>query len=140
VWAPSVNTYVHLGDTDEWVLINNDTMMHHFHIHQGDFQVISINDEPVDFYGYQDTVPLPAMADGMNSEVRIRVPFTKATQLGRYVYHCHIMSHEDLGMMAVIQVNPVCPQGQFANNDSVCQPCAQVRNATYLASANGPQR
>jgi FtsP/CotA-like multicopper oxidase with cupredoxin domain len=34
----------------------------------------------------------------------IRIPFTRSESIGRYVYHCHILEHEDLGMMASIRV------------------------------------
>ena len=51
------------------------------------------------FYGYQDTVNV-----NPGSEVRILIDFRNPVILGRFVYHCHIMQHEDLGMMATILV------------------------------------
>ena len=49
--------------------------------------------------GYQDTVSLPP-----NSEITIRLRFDDFD--GKFVYHCHLLSHEDFGMMAVVEVVP----------------------------------
>ncbi len=65
-------------------------------IHVEDFQVMSINGDPQPF-SYQDTVNLPP-----RSSVVIRIPFLDFT--GKFVYHCHILAHEDFGMMSVIEV------------------------------------
>jgi FtsP/CotA-like multicopper oxidase with cupredoxin domain len=52
---------------------------------------------------YQDTVPIPPQqADGRPGEVVVRIPFRDFT--GKFVYHCHILLHEDGGMMAVVEV------------------------------------
>jgi FtsP/CotA-like multicopper oxidase with cupredoxin domain len=42
----------------------------------------------------------------IRGEVKVIIPFTNPTIVGRFVYHCHILSHEDKGMMATIQVDP----------------------------------
>ena len=52
---------------------------------------------PTDLPGWKDTVNVPA-----GGTVRIRIPFTDIT--GRTVYHCHILDHEDQGMMGTIEV------------------------------------
>lgn len=94
-----VNTTVKLGDTEEWVLSNPSGELHQFHIHQTDFQVVEINGKPVPFTGYRDNVFIPT-----SGSITLRIPFTDPIILGKYVYHCHILEHEDGGMMAVIQV------------------------------------
>jgi len=38
--------------------------------------------------------------------VKVIIPFTNRLIVGRFVYHCHILSHEDKGMMATIEVTP----------------------------------
>jgi suppressor of ftsI len=91
-----VNTTVKLGTTEEWILRNTSPDAHPFHIHVEDFQVMSINGDPQPF-SYQDTVNLPP-----HSSVVIRIPFLDFT--GKFVYHCHILAHEDHGMMSVIEV------------------------------------
>ncbi len=94
-----VNTTVKLGDVEEWRLYNPSQELHQFHIHQTDFQVVAINDKPVPFSGYRDTVFIPA-----RGSITVRIPFRDPVMLGKFVYHCHILEHEDGGMMQVIQV------------------------------------
>lgn len=92
-----VDQTVKLGATEEWVVRNTSPEWHPFHIHVNDFQVISVNGDPYDAHGYEDTVPLPP-----NSETVIRTQFLDYA--GKFVYHCHILGHEDFGMMAVVEV------------------------------------
>jgi hypothetical protein len=73
--------------------------MHVFHIHQIGFQVVEINGASVPFTGYVDTVRVPARGD-----VKLRMPFTDPIILGRFMFHCHVLKHEDGGMMANIQI------------------------------------
>ena len=91
-----VDQTVKLGATEEWTIRNASPEWHPFHIHVNDFQVMSINGQPQPPH-YQDTVPLPP-----NGEVVIRTRFADFT--GKFVYHCHILGHEDAGMMAVVEV------------------------------------
>ena len=93
-----------LGTLEEWTIQNASGEFHVFHIHQGDFQVISIDGQPQPFTGYQDIVNLPVASDSGPSVVVIRIRFTPDVIEGTYVYHCHIVQHEDKGMMANIQV------------------------------------
>ena len=95
--ARRVNEIVKLGTDEEWVIRNVSHEQHPFNIHVNDFQVISINGKPYRARGLQDTVPLP-----VGGVVRIRMRFRNF--LGAYVYHCHILAHEDAGMMGVVDV------------------------------------
>jgi suppressor of ftsI len=92
-----IDQAVKLGALEEWTIVNNNGQQHPFHIHTNDFQVISINDEPFEASSHVDTVNLPA--DG---KVTIRIPFLDFT--GKFVYHCHILNHADMGMMATVEV------------------------------------
>ena len=56
------------------------------------------------FTGYQDTVNLPIATKKGPGEIKIRIPFTNPLIVGKFVYHCHIVQHSDLGMMANIEV------------------------------------
>jgi suppressor of ftsI len=96
-----VDTTVNLGDVEEWIIRNASDEMHTFHIHQVDFQVVEVNGQQVPFIGVQDNVNVP-----VRGVVKILVPFTDPVIVGKFVYHCHILSHEDKGMMAVIEVKP----------------------------------
>ena len=100
-----VDTVVRLGDLEEWTLQNWTNELHVFHIHQLDFQVTANGDEPAPFTGYQDTVNMPLRIDeNTPSEVKVLIPFTNPIIVGKFVYHCHILEHEDGGMMASIEV------------------------------------
>lgn len=92
-----VDDVVRLGTSEEWTLRNETSEQHPFHIHVNDFQVLSVNGRPYEARGRQDTVTLPA-----KGEVVVRIPFTDYP--GKFVYHCHILNHEDHGMMAAIGV------------------------------------
>lgn len=93
-----IDQAVKLGALEEWTIVNNNSQQHPFHIHTNDFQVISINDRPYEANSHVDTVNLPA--DGT---VTIRIPFLDFT--GKFVYHCHILNHADMGMMATVEVS-----------------------------------
>jgi FtsP/CotA-like multicopper oxidase with cupredoxin domain len=92
-----VDQTVKLGATEEWVIRNTSSHWHPFHIHVNDFQVISRDGVAIDPHGYEDTVSLPP-----NSETVVRMRFLDYP--GKFVYHCHILFHEDAGMMAVVEV------------------------------------
>jgi len=95
---------VRLGDVEEWTIRNEDNQLHNFHIHQTEFLVTAVNGVPVNLDSLYDVVTLPAAADGRPGEVTIVVPFTDPIILGRFVFHCHVVKHEDKGMMQVIEV------------------------------------
>ena len=97
--ANRIDQTVKLGALEEWLVKNESTHYHPFHIHVNDFQVVAINGQAVEANSYDDTINLPP-----NSEVTIRLRFADFD--GKFVYHCHILSHEDFGMMATVDVVP----------------------------------
>jgi FtsP/CotA-like multicopper oxidase with cupredoxin domain len=94
-----VDVKVPLGNIEEWTIRNASDELHIFHIHQVAFQVVSVNGKPVPFDGIQDTVNVP-----IHGEVVVRIAFTDPTIVGRFMFHCHILEHEDKGMMQQIEV------------------------------------
>jgi suppressor of ftsI len=92
---------VKLGAIEEWTIRNESDELHSFHIHQGPFQLTEINGVPQPADDHRDIVDVP-----IRGEVKVVIPFTNPLIVGRFVYHCHILSHEDKGMMATIQVTP----------------------------------
>jgi FtsP/CotA-like multicopper oxidase with cupredoxin domain len=102
----------HVGAVEEWTVQNRTRESHEFHIHQIHFLVESQDDfgrfapAPGIDGQFLDTIDLPAW-DGKSAfpSVRLRMDF-RGDIAGRFVFHCHILSHEDKGMMNVIQVNP----------------------------------
>jgi len=100
-----VDARVPLGSIEEWTVRNTSEEIHVFHIHQLPFQVVSINGKAVPFNGLQDTIDVP-----IHGEVKLRMAFTDPTIVGRFMYHCHILEHEDKGMMSQIEVfDPKAP-------------------------------
>jgi FtsP/CotA-like multicopper oxidase with cupredoxin domain len=92
-----------LRTTEKWILVNRTDEWHPFHIHQNDFRVISVNGKPVRRPpGDQDVVGLPPVHKGIPGRVVILMPFQ--TYRGEFVFHCHILDHEDAGMMALVKV------------------------------------
>lgn len=115
-----IDTLVTLGDVEEWTIQNTATEAHVFHIHQLDFQVTEVDGKPVPFTGYQDVVTLPpAPDDDTPSTVKVIIPFTDPVIVGKFVYHCHIIQHEDQGMMATLFVQE---PGGLPPDQPLCQP------------------
>ncbi|MCB0685575.1 MAG: multicopper oxidase family protein [Saprospiraceae bacterium] len=97
---------VNLGDVEEWTLVNYSKELHVFHIHQLDFRVTEIKGEEKDAEGLRDVVDIPYAQNGQPGIVKIIIPFTNPLIVGKFVFHCHILEHEDNGMMAVLEVKP----------------------------------
>ena len=120
--GPVVDQCVKLGDLQDWLLENHTTVPHPFHIHVNPFQVVEINIpaadpnsgitwtdyKPAGNYVWQDVITIPPGA--INSKtgrlepgrVTIRHQFVDFS--GTYVLHCHILAHEDRGMMQLVRV------------------------------------
>lgn len=94
-----VDVKVPLGNIEEWTIRNASDELHIFHIHQVAFQVVSISGKDQPFDGLVDTVNVP-----IHGEVKVRIAFTDPAIVGRFMFHCHILEHEDKGMMAQIEV------------------------------------
>jgi FtsP/CotA-like multicopper oxidase with cupredoxin domain len=93
------------GSVEDWTIQNRALQTHIFHIHQLHFLVVAINGVPVPNGQYVDTVEVPYWpGTGPYPSVTLRMDF-RQTSPGDFVYHCHILSHEDMGMMAIIRVN-----------------------------------
>ena len=84
-----------VGTIADWEFINNTGMDHPMHIHTNSFQVLDGAGSAVP--AWKDTVNVRA-----NSRIQVRSRFEDYTGLS--VFHCHILDHEDLGMMATLQL------------------------------------
>ena len=107
-----VDSTIVQGTVEEWTLINATQELHTFHIHQTDFQVTEINGVAQPFLGHQDNVNLPYQGQETPApgQVKVIIDFRNPIIVGRFVYHCHILEHEDGGMMAVAEVvTPATP-------------------------------
>jgi FtsP/CotA-like multicopper oxidase with cupredoxin domain len=92
-----VDHTVAAGAIEEWTITNTSPMDHPFHLHVWPMQVLSIANTPIQAATWQNVVNVPA-----GGSTVVRIAFDAHT--GRTVYHCHILDHEDNGMMGVIQV------------------------------------
>ena len=90
-----IDTIVHAGSLEEWTLTNTSPMDHPVHLHVWPMQIIERASAAVNGVLWQDVVNVPAM-----SSIRVRIPFDDFT--GKTVYHCHILDHEDGGMMGIV--------------------------------------
>ena len=106
------------GSVEKWIVQNKAQENHEFHMHQIHFKVLSqdnfevngstqapaIKGQYLDMievpYSDNSVTPLPPLP-----QVQLLMDF-RGMDIGDFVYHCHILSHEDLGMMAIIRVNP----------------------------------
>jgi FtsP/CotA-like multicopper oxidase with cupredoxin domain len=103
-----IDERVPLGATEIWQIEHGQGMMgrminvpHSFYVHDGQFQILSINDRvpPAPEAGWKDTVLL-----WPGDVIRIIKRFEEYT--GIYMYHCHLLEHEDAGMMGQFEVVP----------------------------------
>ncbi len=99
------------GAIEDWTLENHTEEVHAFHLHQLHFVVLAINGVLTHDDAVRDTIVIPYW-DGQSPQytsVKIRVDFRDPETVGTFLYHCHILDHEDLGMMAKIEVTPAKP-------------------------------
>ncbi|HEY0396585.1 MAG TPA: multicopper oxidase domain-containing protein [Candidatus Elarobacter sp.] len=116
---------VHKKQIEHWTLVNAATQIHAFHIHQLTFVTLNNPFEPEQSKVFEDTTPLhPAMPCVMHgstcvprppnstepatmalpTKTQIEIDFSKVPS-GTWVFHCHMLFHEDHGMMGIIQVD-----------------------------------
>lgn len=127
-----------LGTREVWEVVNQSGELHNFHIHQSKFRLARQSDagappnlvavqDPTSILAqnepelqaatpaanvdvWYDTFPLPPYG----GRIFVTIPFFAPQQVGDFVFHCHILSHEDAGMMASMQV---FDPAQLASND-----------------------
>lgn len=86
------------GDVSIWELEDDVGMDHPFHLHGMFFQVVDVNDVPAEHHGWKDTVIVPGYG-----RVRFAVRYGEP---GHWMYHCHILEHQEHGMMGVLTLAP----------------------------------
>jgi FtsP/CotA-like multicopper oxidase with cupredoxin domain len=103
------NIVVRQGDVEDWIIENRSTELHAFHIHQLHFLLLDWSGVPVNETFLRDTVNVPYYSARMLKfpSVRLRMDFRDPNSVGTFVYHCHLLEHEDGGMMGTIRVDPI---------------------------------
>ena len=92
-----IDQRVRLGAVEEWTINNTHFHDHVFHIHTNPFQVTQVNGQPAPNLPWRDTVVVPR-----HGSVVFRSRFLDYT--GIYMLHCHMMNHEEMGMMQTVEV------------------------------------
>jgi bilirubin oxidase len=114
-----IDHVVKRGDVEIWTVRNFSSAYHPFHVHGVQFQILDRNGKPPPDYelGWKDTVMVPT-----TEMVRLIMRFDAfADPNWPYMFHCHILEHEDMGMM-----------GQFVVVDDPDAPVGIVSAATQL--------
>ncbi len=96
------------GAVEDWTIQNQTGEIHAFHIHQIHYLLLAVNGKrvPLSQQQYYDTYPIGYYTGtGPYPSITVRMDF-RGPVVGDFVYHCHILDHEDDGMMAIVQVNP----------------------------------
>ncbi|HEX2253978.1 MAG TPA: multicopper oxidase domain-containing protein [Thermoanaerobaculia bacterium] len=127
--ADCANDTLILDQPQQWTLWNNsDKIAHPFHIHQNPFQLVAESGRTPNEYRYpvwRDTMPIPtaaaAVAPNSNPVTsqwgNARIRYVAKEFTGLFVNHCHILGHEDRGMMQNTQAS--CPDGSWATTGPV---------------------
>jgi len=115
-----INFQIPFNNIEIWTLTNQTPISHPFHIHGVSFYILDINGNPPPAHlsGKKDVVSVPAG----NGVVRFITKFEDfASDEHPYMYHCHMLTHEDDGMMGQFLVMPPCstvistqPQNQLS--------------------------
>ncbi len=116
---------VPLGNTEIWEIRSNSLFGHPFHIHDVEFNILSINGAapPAAQAGWKDVVFIPG-----NQTVRFIAKFEDfADPLHPFMYHCHIALHEDEGMM-----------GQFVVTDPASATSESIQKAEDITLFPNP--
>ena len=109
--APASVVEVEPNSVEEWTILNYTHELHDFHIHQLHFRVLESDDKFIEGR-MLDTINVPVALPDANwssdepvtpGKVRLLMRFHQNIS-GEFVFHCHILSHEDKGMMGLIRV------------------------------------
>jgi FtsP/CotA-like multicopper oxidase with cupredoxin domain len=104
----------HAGTTETWTVVNwpfhDNQENHNFHIHQTKFEFVDVQDPHGRITPPRGGNPAKRLVDNypapIGGSIRLRVRFLQTQAGGRVVLHCHILEHEEKGMMAAIEVLP----------------------------------
>jgi FtsP/CotA-like multicopper oxidase with cupredoxin domain len=101
----AINYNLTLGTAEEWTIINQTSCGHPFHLHENSFELIEVNGVPVP-PSFWDTFMVPPAQvlnnpnqDGSSPAGSIKIRIRFKGWRGKTVFHCHILGHEDTGMM-----------------------------------------
>jgi FtsP/CotA-like multicopper oxidase with cupredoxin domain len=128
--AAAPQFYAQSGTVEEWTIVNNSSQVHTFHIHQIHFLVEAINGVNQSPEYVMDNVNVPAVSAAGPGTVKILLDFTDPLDIGTFLLHCHILSHEDAGMMAKIRVGTTPPLTTTSSAVTFTSAAAPAQNVT----------
>jgi FtsP/CotA-like multicopper oxidase with cupredoxin domain len=102
------NIVVRQGDVEDWYIENRTQELHAFHIHQIHFMLTEWFGVTVNEPFLRDVINVPFW-DGKTKKypsVKLRMDFRDPAIVGVFPYHCHLLEHEDGGMMGLVRVEP----------------------------------
>ncbi len=95
-----------IDTTEDWTVTNRTGQFHVYHIHVNPFFVTHLNGQELPpespLRRWHDTLGVPVRANGQSGSVRFKTRFERFT--GQFVIHCHVLPHEDQGMMQIVEV------------------------------------
>ena len=128
--APLPNLVARQGTVEDWIIENRSRELHAFHIHQLHFLLLEYMGRQLNENFVRDTVNVPYYDGRLLSypSIRVRVDFRDPNIVGTFPYHCHLLEHEDKGMMGSIEVVPQKPT-QSPLADTIPGSTKKVREA-----------
>ena len=133
-FGEGVMPQLEIGTVEEWTILNAGPLNHPFHIHQGVFIVTKINGFPIqpgtkfpdanaaNYVSPLDVIMVPAFGS-------VTIRFRALDFPGKYVFHCHILEHEDEGMMS--------PVFQFGNTEGLRLALGTTSQSTLVLNGKG---
>jgi FtsP/CotA-like multicopper oxidase with cupredoxin domain len=108
------------GTVEDWIIENRSNELHAFHIHQLHFLLLDYVGKQVNEPFLRDTVNVPYYNGRalIYPSVRLRMDFRDPNIVGTFAYHCHLLEHEDGGMMGTIRVEPAGEANQHTATES----------------------
>lgn len=129
-----IDETVELGSTELWSVRNNMSLPHSFHVHDVQFEVLSLGGKAPgpELSGWKDTIYLEP-----NLDYRILMTFTDYADPDHpYMYHCHLLAHEDSGMMGqFVVVKP----GDSAGTPPASHDATAHLKTTTTTTGHGPR-
>jgi FtsP/CotA-like multicopper oxidase with cupredoxin domain len=122
--------YAQSGTVEEWTIVNDSQQVHTFHIHQIHFLVEAINGVKQAQQFVMDNVNVPASSAAGPGTVTLLMDFTDPRVIGTFLLHCHILAHEDAGMMAKIEVGSAPPLTVNSSSLIFANPTAAQQTVT----------
>ena len=135
-----IDTTTRVGQVERWIVRNFSQELHVFHLHQTEFLIKRFSGDRNQTLGggLRDVINIPYAQNGQPGFAEIMIPFTNPIIAGEFVYHCHLVQHEDAGMMANIRVLPRADGGRDALGQG--DQARRARSAQPLAAGGARRR